>query len=278
MGTSLKSIDQVRKALTIAGSDPSGGAGIQADLKTFSSLKVYGMAVIAALTAQNTRGVSAVSEIPPDFLAQQLDAVLSDLPPDAAKTGMLMNTATVEVVAQTFVAADAKQAILKIATQLIGELFFQLGGEGDAFDFPAPVLVSAFGQLHADPGSVDASALEFGQAQEAVEFVFLFGKGFVGKFDAEAVPDDVADFFADVDDGEVVFAANVEAEDKRIWAAFEVSEVFEAIVGLGFGDEIEAEEGGGGVARLAAIFLEPLFFIEAFALEAGDELGAGVGV
>jgi hydroxymethylpyrimidine/phosphomethylpyrimidine kinase len=97
--TELKSCE-VRKALTVAGSDPSGGAGIQADLKTFSSLKVYGMAVIAALTAQNTLGVSAVSEIPPDFLAQQLDAVLTDIPPDAAKTGMLLNATTVEVVAQ----------------------------------------------------------------------------------------------------------------------------------------------------------------------------------
>jgi hydroxymethylpyrimidine/phosphomethylpyrimidine kinase len=89
----------IRKALSIAGSDPSGGAGIQADLKTFSRLKVYGMAVIAALTAQNTMGVVSVSEISPDFLAQQLDAVLTDIPPDAAKTGMLLNAATVEVVA-----------------------------------------------------------------------------------------------------------------------------------------------------------------------------------
>ncbi|HEY2382744.1 MAG TPA: bifunctional hydroxymethylpyrimidine kinase/phosphomethylpyrimidine kinase [Terriglobia bacterium] len=87
-------------ALTIAGSDPSGGAGIQADLKTFSQLRVYGMAVIAALTAQNTRGVFGVAEIEPDFLEQQLDAVLSDIPPGSAKTGMLLSTRSVEVVAQ----------------------------------------------------------------------------------------------------------------------------------------------------------------------------------
>ena len=86
-------------ALTIAGSDPSGGAGIQADLKTFSALKVYGMAVIAALTAQNTTGVRRVMEVPADFVAAQLDAVLSDIPPHALKTGMLFNTAIVEVVA-----------------------------------------------------------------------------------------------------------------------------------------------------------------------------------
>ena len=90
----------VKTALTIAGSDPSGGAGIQSDLKTFSRLNVYGMAVIAALTAQNTQGVSSVAEIPPEFLEKQLDAVLSDIPPDAAKTGMLLTAAAVEVVAR----------------------------------------------------------------------------------------------------------------------------------------------------------------------------------
>jgi hydroxymethylpyrimidine/phosphomethylpyrimidine kinase len=89
----------IPKALTIAGSDPSGGAGIQADLKTFSRLRVYGMAVVAALTAQNTTGVTAVCGVEPDFVAKQLDAVLDDLPPDAVKTGMLATAANVEVVA-----------------------------------------------------------------------------------------------------------------------------------------------------------------------------------
>ena len=86
-------------ALTIAGSDPSGGAGIQADLKTFSALNVYGMAVITALTAQNTMGVPAVMVVPADFTASQLDAVLSDIPPNALKTGMLGSAAVVEIVA-----------------------------------------------------------------------------------------------------------------------------------------------------------------------------------
>jgi hydroxymethylpyrimidine/phosphomethylpyrimidine kinase len=76
-------------ALSIAGSDPSGGAGIQADLKTFHSFGVYGMAAITALTAQNTVSVSGVSLVPATFLRQQLQALASDLPPDAIKTGML---------------------------------------------------------------------------------------------------------------------------------------------------------------------------------------------
>jgi hydroxymethylpyrimidine/phosphomethylpyrimidine kinase len=87
-------------ALTIAGSDPSGGAGVQADLKTFSALKVYGMSVIAALTAQSTLGVREVMEIPAEFVGLQLDAVLSDIPPAGVKTGMLGTAAVVEVVAR----------------------------------------------------------------------------------------------------------------------------------------------------------------------------------
>jgi len=93
-------VSAVRKALTVAGSDPSGGAGIQADLKTFSSLRVYGMAVVAALTAQNTLGVSDLAEVSPAFVGAQLDAVLIDLPPDSAKTGMLMTAGVIDIVSQ----------------------------------------------------------------------------------------------------------------------------------------------------------------------------------
>jgi hydroxymethylpyrimidine/phosphomethylpyrimidine kinase len=89
----------IHTALTIAGSDSSGGAGIQADLKTFASLNVYGMSVIAALTAQNTQGVRGVMEIPAAFVGLQLDAVLSDITPGAIKTGMLGTAAVVDVVA-----------------------------------------------------------------------------------------------------------------------------------------------------------------------------------
>jgi hydroxymethylpyrimidine/phosphomethylpyrimidine kinase len=85
--------------LTIAGSDSGGGAGIQADLKAFAAAGVHGMSAIVALTAQNTVGVSAVHELPPDFVVAQLDAVFSDLGVDAAKTGMLFSRAIVEAVA-----------------------------------------------------------------------------------------------------------------------------------------------------------------------------------
>lgn len=86
-------------ALTIAGSDSSGGAGIQADLKTFTAFGVYGASVITALTAQNTRGVTAVEIATPDFVTAQMRAVLSDLDVGAIKTGMLASRRLVEVIA-----------------------------------------------------------------------------------------------------------------------------------------------------------------------------------
>lgn len=89
----------VHKALTIAGSDSGGGAGIQADLKTFAALGVYGSSVLTAITAQNTVGVTAVHEIPTDMIAAQLAAVLSDIGADAAKTGMLSSAAIIATVA-----------------------------------------------------------------------------------------------------------------------------------------------------------------------------------
>ena len=86
-------------AVTIAGSDSSGGAGIQADLKTFSALGVYGAAVVTALTAQNTRGVTAIHDVPADFVGAQVDAVFSDLAVDAVKIGMLSQRTIIAAVA-----------------------------------------------------------------------------------------------------------------------------------------------------------------------------------
>jgi hydroxymethylpyrimidine/phosphomethylpyrimidine kinase len=89
-------------ALSVAGSDPSGGAGIQADLKTFEACGVYGMAVIAALTAQNTLGVHGVEVVSASFVREQLDAVLADVGADAVKTGMLASAPVMGAVAQAF--------------------------------------------------------------------------------------------------------------------------------------------------------------------------------
>ena len=84
----------VHVALTIAGSDSSGGAGIQADLKTFAAFGVYGASVVTALTAQNTGGVHAIAAVEASFVAAQIDAVLDDLDVGTAKTGMLLSRST----------------------------------------------------------------------------------------------------------------------------------------------------------------------------------------
>ncbi len=90
----------VPRCLTIAGSDSGGGAGVQADLKAFAAAGCFGMSAIVALTAQNTVGVTAVHEVPAEFVRAQLDAVFDDIGVDAAKTGMLFSRGTIETVAE----------------------------------------------------------------------------------------------------------------------------------------------------------------------------------
>jgi hydroxymethylpyrimidine/phosphomethylpyrimidine kinase len=99
-------------AVTIAGSDSGGGAGIQADLKTFSALGVYGASVIAALTAQNTKGVTGIHDVPPEFIAAQIDAVFSDLDVRAVKIGMLSQPAVIETVAAGLDRLNVKNVVL----------------------------------------------------------------------------------------------------------------------------------------------------------------------
>ncbi|MCF6246465.1 MAG: bifunctional hydroxymethylpyrimidine kinase/phosphomethylpyrimidine kinase [Desulfobacula sp.] len=100
------------KALTIAGSDSGGGAGIQADLKTFSALGCFGMSAITALTAQNTRLVTDIFPVPPQFIGQQIDAVLEDIGTDAVKIGMLHSPQVIETVAKKLEQWDCPNIVL----------------------------------------------------------------------------------------------------------------------------------------------------------------------
>jgi hydroxymethylpyrimidine/phosphomethylpyrimidine kinase len=118
-------------ALTIAGSDSSGGAGIQADLKTFSAFGIYGASVLTALTAQNTQGVHGVHAVPPAFVAAQIDAVLADLDVGAIKTGMLANAAIIEAVTARLAASPSIPLVVD------------------------PVMVATSGDLLLDPAAVD---------------------------------------------------------------------------------------------------------------------------
>jgi hydroxymethylpyrimidine/phosphomethylpyrimidine kinase len=101
-----------RKVLTIAGSDSGGGAGIQADLKTFSAIGCYGMSVITALTAQNTRGVSGIHAVPPAFAVQQIEAVFSDIGTDAVKIGMLYSAELIAAVSEALKKHNARNIVL----------------------------------------------------------------------------------------------------------------------------------------------------------------------
>ncbi|CQR48341.1 Hydroxymethylpyrimidine/phosphomethylpyrimidine kinase [Paraliobacillus sp. PM-2] len=97
---------QIVSALTIAGTDPTGGAGIQADLKTFQEREVYGMSVLTSAVAQNTQGVQAVHHLPIDFIERQLDAVFQDIKPHAIKTGMISTIEMMELIAN-YVSTDS---------------------------------------------------------------------------------------------------------------------------------------------------------------------------
>lgn len=102
----------MKKVLSIAGSDCSGGAGIQADIKTMTAMKVYAMSVITALTAQNTTGVYGIMEASKEFVANQMDCVFTDIIPDAVKIGMVSNEDIIEVIAEKLLKYQAKNIVL----------------------------------------------------------------------------------------------------------------------------------------------------------------------
>ncbi len=102
----------MKKLLTIAGSDSSGGAGIQADLKTFAAHNVYGMSVITSVTAQNTTGVTDVVDLPAEFIGKQLDAVFTDIYPDAVKIGMLSNQEAVKEIVKKLKQYEATKIVV----------------------------------------------------------------------------------------------------------------------------------------------------------------------
>ena len=102
----------MKTALTIAGSDSSGGAGIQADIKTMTLNGVYAMSAVTALTAQNTTGVTGIFEVTPEFLGQQIDAVFADIPPDAVKIGMVSSPELIKVIAEKLREYNAKNIVV----------------------------------------------------------------------------------------------------------------------------------------------------------------------
>ena len=106
----------MKTALTIGGSDPTGGAGIQADLKTFKSFGVYGLSIPTALTAQNTNGVTGIYDLPSGFFSNQLDTLLKDIKPDALKTGMLSSSEIIKIIAEKIKQYSLKNLVIDPVT------------------------------------------------------------------------------------------------------------------------------------------------------------------
>ena len=179
-------------ALTIAGSDSGGGAGIQADLKTFAAFEVYGASAVTAVTAQNTLGVTGVHELPIDLVRAQIDAVASDLGVDAAKTGMLSSSAIIEAVAERARACGFDKLV-------VDPVMVAKGGDRllreDAVQALASVLLPL--ALVATPNADEASVLcgrpveTLEQAREAARAVHALGCRYVvvkgGHFGDDAV-------------------------------------------------------------------------------------------
>ncbi|PKM48865.1 MAG: bifunctional hydroxymethylpyrimidine kinase/phosphomethylpyrimidine kinase [Firmicutes bacterium HGW-Firmicutes-7] len=125
----------MKKILTIAGSDCSGGAGIQADIKTITAHKMYAMSAITALTAQNTTGVYGIMEVTPEFVEKQLDCIFNDIYPDAIKIGMVASIDLIKLIARKLIQYDAKNIV-------IDPVMFSTSGHGLMDDNAMTVLIS----------------------------------------------------------------------------------------------------------------------------------------
>ena len=143
-----------RPVLTIAGSDPSGGAGVQADLAVVAAFSCHGMAVISALTVQNSFGVTGVSPVSPELVARQIEAVLEDRPPAAAKTGMLPTAEIVRVVADAFAARpDIPLVVDPVAVSGSGTRLAELDAERGAMSLLCPLATVV------TPNALEAAAM-----------------------------------------------------------------------------------------------------------------------
>ena len=185
-------------ALTIAGSDSSGGAGIQADLKTFAALGVYGASVITALTAQNTKGVSAIHSVPGEFVTAQLDAVFGDLDIGAVKIGMVGELATIEAVALGLRRYSPKHVVLDpvmvatsgdrlLAADAVGALRTKLIPQASLITPNLPEAAALLGEgMASDPAEIERQGKQLlamgcravlikgghGQGSESIDYLF----------------------------------------------------------------------------------------------------------
>ncbi|RDW21229.1 bifunctional hydroxymethylpyrimidine kinase/phosphomethylpyrimidine kinase [Oceanobacillus chungangensis] len=169
----------VKTALTIAGTDPSGGAGIQADLKTFQELQSYGMSIITSVVAQNTTGVQSIHHVPLEMIEHQLDAVISDIPIHAFKTGMIANIEMMRLIAEKTPKIDAPYVMDPVMVATSGDTLIEANARNFLREqlLPLTTLVT--------PNIPEAEFL-IGEKIETIDDVKLAAALIVEKFDAGA--------------------------------------------------------------------------------------------
>ena len=202
MGSPAHPVEGLPIALTIAGSDSGGGAGIQADLKVFFALGCHGASALTALTAQNTVGVTGVHEVPEDFIVEQIDAVATDLGVDAAKTGMLSSASIVRAVAESIRAHNIADLVVDpvsvskhgdrlLADDALGALRTDL--------FPLAAVITP--NLHEAAALLEREVRSLSDAEDAALDLLALGPRsvLVKGGHLEDVPDEAVDVFAEGD-------------------------------------------------------------------------------
>ena len=162
-------------ALTVAGSDSGGGAGIQADLKTFHQFGVFGTSVVTAVTAQNTRGVTAIHAVPLEVVDAQFRAVLGDLPPNAVKTGMLGSELLVRQIAETLAALDTPYVMDPVMVATSGDRLLDGGAEGALRDELLPLARLVTPNLHEAGILVGGEIVDLADMKEAARAIVALG-------------------------------------------------------------------------------------------------------
>jgi hydroxymethylpyrimidine/phosphomethylpyrimidine kinase len=170
----------IPRALTIAGSDSGGGAGIQADLKTFSAFRVYGASVVTAVTAQNSVGVHGVVNLAPEFVARQLDAVLGDIGADAAKTGMLSTAPIVRAVAERLAAHRVTRLVVDpVMIAKSGDPLLQPDARRALIEAVLPLALVVTPNLHEAAALADQPVATLEEMEEAARRIHALGPAWV---------------------------------------------------------------------------------------------------
>ena len=192
----------IPRALTIAGSDSGGGAGLQADLKTFAALGVYGMSAITSVTAQNTVGVQGAIDLPPEFVGLQIDSVVTDIGVDAVKTGMLSNAGIIEVVA-TKVKEHALPHLVvdPVMVAKSGDLLLQPEAREALIELLLPLAEVLTPNLHEARALTGLSVVGLEDMHHAAEAIHALGPRYVvvkgGHLEADLVQAAVPDLLFD---------------------------------------------------------------------------------